>query len=358
MKKHYLFAVIGMAMAAAAQADHDVFEFGVGHSFVDLDWDSQRQLDDDRVRLLTMAYHTKSEWSAEFFYADQDSKSSDLGLAVDGNQIGLKGLYHVADRHSMVVPYWGLGITELQLDGGAYDQFRETGLMYIAGLKLKITDHVALRLEADFEHFEKTHDNDTLFWAGFSVSFGARKAATSAPVVAKSEPVPEVAAPPTPVAPPALPPPVDSDGDGVVDGNDACPSTPAGLSVAADGCATLTEKASVALNVVFDSGKTDLKNADEAINRVVSFMNQYPHTKAVIEGHTDASGDDKKNKVLSQRRAEAVVAAMVKAGIAAERVSAVGFGEEKPLADNATVAGRAQNRRVTAEIEEQVVSKK
>jgi OOP family OmpA-OmpF porin len=68
--------------------------------------------------------------------------------------------------------------------------------------------------------------------------------------------------------------------------------------------------------------------------------------KIEVEGHTDSRGDDGYNKQLSQRRAEAVVAYLVKQGIDKARLTGRGFGEDRPIADNATEDGRAQNRRV------------
>lgn len=65
-----------------------------------------------------------------------------------------------------------------------------------------------------------------------------------------------------------------------------------------------------------------------------------------IEGHTDDTGTPAHNRLLSQQRAEAVVAALVGRGIAAGRLSATGWGQEKPVADNRTEEGRARNRRV------------
>jgi len=65
-----------------------------------------------------------------------------------------------------------------------------------------------------------------------------------------------------------------------------------------------------------------------------------------IEGHTDSSGSDAHNLDLSQRRAESVKASLVAGGIAADRLLTRGFGESKPVADNVTELGRAQNRRV------------
>ena len=84
------------------------------------------------------------------------------------------------------------------------------------------------------------------------------------------------------------------------------------------------------------------------VDDLVAVMKQYPDLNVTIEGHTDSVGSDAYNKKLSQRRADAVKAYMVKKGIDANRLTAVGYGEEKPIADNATKAGKAQNRRVEA----------
>jgi OOP family OmpA-OmpF porin len=75
-------------------------------------------------------------------------------------------------------------------------------------------------------------------------------------------------------------------------------------------------------------------------------MNQNPNMTVVIEGHTDSQGDDALNKSLSQRRAEQVKEYLVSKGISASRLSAIGYGEARPISDNSTSAGRAKNRRV------------
>jgi outer membrane protein OmpA-like peptidoglycan-associated protein len=69
-------------------------------------------------------------------------------------------------------------------------------------------------------------------------------------------------------------------------------------------------------------------------------------TKMTVVGHTDSSGSDSYNEQLSERRAEAVRAELIRDGVPAERLSAIGRGESEPRADNSTEAGRAQNRRV------------
>jgi uncharacterized repeat protein (TIGR01451 family)/uncharacterized protein (TIGR03382 family) len=96
--------------------------------------------------------------------------------------------------------------------------------------------------------------------------------------------------------------------------------------------------------------KTDLAVIEPisfaVLDNVVAVLQGHSQLKIQVEGHTDSQGDAAYNKNLSQRRAEAVVEYLVGKGIAADRLTAVGFGAERPIADNATPDGRAQNRRV------------
>jgi len=78
----------------------------------------------------------------------------------------------------------------------------------------------------------------------------------------------------------------------------------------------------------------------------VLLLQDDPALKLSIDGHTDATGAAERNRTLSKERAEAVRAALLAKGIAAERLSAQGFGPDKPLADNGSEEGRAKNRRV------------
>jgi OOP family OmpA-OmpF porin len=83
-------------------------------------------------------------------------------------------------------------------------------------------------------------------------------------------------------------------------------------------------------------------------------MKQYPSTTTVVEGHTDSVGPDAYNQKLSERRANAVKQVLTNQyGVQSSRVQSVGYGESRPVADNATEAGRAVNRRVEAKVEAQ-----
>ena len=110
----------------------------------------------------------------------------------------------------------------------------------------------------------------------------------------------------------------------------------------------------VELDVKFDFDKAVVKpNSYGDVKNLADFMKQYPATNVEVAGHTDSVGPDAYNQKLSQRRADAVKQVLVKDGVAANRVTSVGYGESRPVADNATEAGRAVNRRVEASVEAQ-----
>ena len=99
--------------------------------------------------------------------------------------------------------------------------------------------------------------------------------------------------------------------------------------------------------ITFDTGKATLKPESMVeINRIAKLMQENPALEFEVQGHCDAQGSDKVNDPLSQKRAEAIVDALVEQGIARARLSAVGKGSHQPIASNSTDEGRARNRRV------------
>jgi len=99
--------------------------------------------------------------------------------------------------------------------------------------------------------------------------------------------------------------------------------------------------------IKFNSSQSTFKNASYVLmDDVVSVMKQYPEINVRVAGHTDSQGAAENNRKLSEKRANAVMNYLVSKGISPTRLSAVGFGEDAPIADNNTAAGRAENRRV------------
>ena len=142
----------------------------------------------------------------------------------------------------------------------------------------------------------------------------------------------------------------DSDGDGVLDKDDTCPDV-AG-TVANAGCPEVTEEVQKQLNdyartILFDTGKSSIKAESTSVMvDIITILKEYPNSKFTVEGHTDSVGSEKLNQSLSESRALSVKEFLVDKGIEEFRLSAVGYGESKPIATNNTRAGRTQNRRV------------
>lgn len=109
----------------------------------------------------------------------------------------------------------------------------------------------------------------------------------------------------------------------------------------------LDTKGHVALYINFDFDKADIKpESQPIIDEIVKLLKTHANLNLTIEGHTDNIGMPDYNRRLSEARARAVVAALTAQGIVARRLTAVGYGQDRPIADNRTDAGRAQNRRV------------
>ncbi len=205
---------------------------------------------------------------------------------------------------------------------------------YGAGVKYKLADQATLKF--DVRHaIEIDHgDNNLSYNVGVAVPFGAVE-----------KPAPVVEAPKPVVVPaPVVEAPKDSDNDGIVDAKDECPDTMARVSVDATGCATL-----VNLEINFDTNSSVIKNSySNRIGEFANMMKANPKLKATIEAHTDSTASDAYNMKLSNKRAQATVDYLKKLDVEASRLKAVGYGESKPIASNATKEGRAKNRRVTA----------
>lgn len=142
----------------------------------------------------------------------------------------------------------------------------------------------------------------------------------------------------------------DTDNDGVPDMDDRCPNTKG--TIANKGCHEMTKEeikkiTQIASKIFFETNSAKLKTASLAqLNELTAILKKYESANLVIEGHTDSQGNDEFNFNLSQKRTESVKVYLMGKGIMESRLTATGFGETNPIADNKTATGRAKNRRV------------
>lgn len=323
--------------------------------------DSKRDLNDNATYGLNLEYRLTENWAAQTYWAQTETETRGDTAAdsrwYDYKQYGFNALYYFMPTSSLQ-PYvqFGAGNAEYEFVGN------ETQLNIGAGVRYFVTD--ALSVNGALIGFHSTDDDldDGLVQLGVAYSFGGK---------AKQQPKPA----PAPVAAPAdsdgdgvIDPndkcpgtakgvkvdangcELDSDADGVVDSKDACPGTPAGTAVDETGCRFKQE--SMELEIQFPTASSTIaEKYQPEVRELADFMKKYPKVAITIEGHTDSQGSNAFNQKLSQQRADSVKSTLVtRYGINANRITAIGHGEEKPIADNATAAGREQNRRVVAVI--------
>jgi OOP family OmpA-OmpF porin len=197
----------------------------------------------------------------------------------------------------------------------------KNALNYKAGLGLQydFTESLGLRLEAERYRIDDAINNKgdiDMYSLGLIYRFGEKK---QAPVEKAATPAPVVAAAPIVILVPVI---------------------------------VKTEQYCSVLDLLFEIKGDEIQRDDkEKLAAVGTFMKKYPDTTAVIEGHSDDVGKSDYNLKLSQQRAESVVSYLVdEHHIAASRLTAVGYGETRPIADNSTKEGKQMNRRINAVI--------
>lgn len=320
-----LCLVISPLFTATAGADQGDWYINpmVGHQW----FESDRYLEDDFLLGLGIEYHYSDRWAVELRYLDSSPDDADVG------QLFLEYMY-LLQSAGQIQPYLAAGVGHADFDYDVSGSNKETQAAVGAGLRYRFNERWSSKADIRWLHSIDESENDQLFTVSVSYAFGG-----------KASPVP--AAAPTPDSDPA----VDSDSDGVLDSADQCPDTPAGAAVDERGCLKkLTRTETITLNVRFASNRAEVSQAFfNEIGKVADFMKRYPTVHGTIEGHTDDTGSAAHNKSLSQRRADAVRQTLIDHfGIDAKRLNAIGYGEERPVADNTTAAGRQQNRRVDA----------
>ncbi|GAA4359173.1 OmpA family protein [Kangiella marina] len=375
MKKKLIAAACMLALSSTAFAnegevkDRHGFYGYVGWGGIELD--PARTAERGQGGNFGLGWAFNKSWSVEGnynYFNDIDNNSN--GLTGDLQTYSVDFLYNdvswIGSESTHPFLKFGYGKTEEKYD--VWNDTIENDEFYKVGLGFQhfATDKVFMRIGYDFLDSGETGD-DNLWYFNIGYFFGetVRTAAAPKPVEPKKEAK-------------------DSDGDGVIDANDRCPGTPAGAAVDAYGCALDSDGDGVAdykdacpgteagakvdekgckiepkedvvvdMRLNFDVDKYQIKpEMVSEIAKVAEFLRQYPGVNAQIQGHTDSTGSNQYNQGLSERRAGAVKDYLINNfGIDGSRLTSIGYGEERPIADNSTADGRALNRRVEANAE-------
>jgi outer membrane protein OmpA-like peptidoglycan-associated protein len=196
--------------------------------------------------------------------------------------------------------------------------------------------NVSLVAKWIYENYADNRLRGDLYSLSFVARFGGEPPPPPMPVA--PPPVARVEPPP----PPPPPPPADADGDGVPDLKDLCPATPSGQRADANGCSC-----DFTVQVHFKSNSTEITGADAiTLDSLADQVRKLPTISGELGGYTDSQGAEAFNVDLSRRRALAVRDYLASRGITVTQLAVAGYGESAPIADNTTVEGRQQNRRV------------
>ncbi len=324
--KNTLGVVIGSMVAATSvnalaqgQGAVEVEAFGK-HYFTD----SSRDIKNGELYGAGVSYFLTDDVSLGLSYGEyhditsEDRVQDGSHKKIKGSLTSLDAAYHFGNPGVGLRPYVSAGVAHQsigQADRGGRD--RSTFANVGTGLKYYFTENFFAKASVDGMYNIDADEGEWMAGVGVGLNFGG-----GARQVAAVEPTPE----------PAPAPIVDTEPE------------PA------------PELVRVELDVKFDFDKSRVREESYSdIKNLADFMQQYPQTNTTVEGHTDSVGTDQYNQRLSERRAEAVRNVLVNEyGVEGGRVNSVGYGESRPVADNATEEGRQINRRVEAEVEAQV----
>ena len=307
--KNTLGIVIASVVAVGAQS-----AFAQGQGAVEVEafakryfTDSSRHVSDGNLYGGSVSYFLTEAVSLGLSYGEYHRINADHRLLengtkrqkIKGSLASLDATYHFRSAADKLRPYISASVAHQSLGN----------VKPGAGVKYYVADHFFVRAGVDGMYGLDSHQGEWMAGLGMGLNFGgsSKKAAPAVEPVAYTE-------------------------------------------IAAE---ESVEMLRVELEVLFDFDKAQVKQGSYSdIENLAAFMREYPELTTTVEGYTDSTGPEAYNQQLSERRANAVRNVLVdEFGVDADRVSAVGYGEANPVADNATREGRALNRRVEAAVE-------
>lgn len=336
MQKRLLLLCTTLISAPLLAEDH----FYMGPQATYQFWDKNRFLpgldDDNGVQLgLNLGYEfgatANAKYAAEFV---AQTSASDTNAEADVYELNYYSYF--SESSFGTTPYMVAGFSHINMDSAVVLDQSTTNATLGFGISRYLGEFLELKTDIRFRTAIGDHAvgqvHDVGLTAALNFHFGKSGSSSTpapAPVVA---PAPAPAPAPARVAPAPRPQPA-----------------PAPQPV-------VVRDVTVTLDVLFETNSSILQNLDDAeFQRMADALRDNPGVTLTIEGHTDSAGSAEYNETLSQRRADRVKEALVtRYGAPADRIRSVGYGEARPIADNATAAGRAQNRRVVGVISYQV----
>lgn len=326
MLKRLFLTMCTLSFASHSFAEASVSKLYIPFGLMYYNLDSDRGMQNSYLPELGLGYRINDQWATEVIYAMGDSSSTRPGgIDVDINQTRLD-LLHFYTNWKGLTPYSVVGIGQNDYDS-SHNQLSNDDDRVInigAGLMKAIDNNWSAR--ADIRDMHSLEENQNEYAVHLMVQYQFAACATkavvseqaTAPAPAQAAPAAKKAAAPAEIIPQKL-----------------------------------EEKMEVSLSVNFDTGSSVVKpQYHNEIQRVADYMKKYPDAKVTIEGHTDDRGDATANQKLSERRANAIRNDLIKTHAAdASHLTAKGYGESKPIADNKTTEGQFTNRRVIAVFE-------
>ncbi len=369
MRKFLLGAAIAScmvpSMASAAEEGTWYLNPAIGYQV----FDGSRDLTSTEVALFGAEYVLSKDWGVElrglYSVAASDRNIRAQDQKILGSSIDMLRYFSLGGQNAKFTPYLaaGMGVIEADYESGRYDS--QTQLNAGGGVRYTIDEKWSVRADTRLVYGTDHETQDGNASIGLSYAFGGSPAPAPAPMPVSNDSdadgvvdgVDQCSGTPAGVAVDAKGCALDKDGDGVPNYRDKCPNTPAGRQVDKFGCKfVIKHSESIKLEINFPNNSDAIPVAYAAeLKKVAAFMTKFGGVKAVVEGHADSNGAAAYNKQLSQRRADSVRKALIRDyNIAENRLSAVGYGEERPIADNKTSEGRRANRRVVAVIQAEV----
>jgi len=350
MKKTLIFLLAGTALTLSAQQGTAWVAGYVGQTMFDKDKNFPPfsiELKDQLHLGAGVGHWYTDRWGIDLRALRHDLKADKIPGAPSGEEthLLLSGLFNFRPGADNWYPYLaaGLGGTKVGKD---YSPSGEdtTRFNYHAGLGLmgKPAENFLLDLSAKAVSVELPKSRmEYLVTLGLGYTWGGGRKAVPAPAPAPAPVVPKPEPKPEPVVPPPPPPPAPEPPKEIAKPVPPPPPPPPPAKIVLDEAV-----------LHFANNKAELgADATAAIQKVAEGLKAYPGAYSLeVSGHTSSLGGKALNKALAKRRADAVAKVLVDSGIPASKVTTVGVGPDKPIADNATKEGQAKNRRVEIDV--------